>query len=52
MLEDHVKEALTFDDLLLVPAESAIMPRDVETTTFLTGRIALNIPIVSAAWIR
>ena len=49
MLEDHVKEALTFDDLLLVPAESAIMPRDVETTTFLTGRIALNIPIVSAA---
>ena len=49
MLEDHVREALTFDDLLLVPAESAIMPRDVETTTFLTGRIALNIPIVSAA---
>ena len=49
MLEDHVKEALTFDDLLLVPAESAIMPRDVETTAFLTGRIALNIPIVSAA---
>ena len=49
MLEDHVKEALTFDDLLLVPAESAIMPRDVETATFLTGRIALNIPIVSAA---
>lgn len=49
MLEDHVKDALTFDDLLLVPAESAIMPRDVETTTFLTGRIALNIPIVSAA---
>ncbi len=49
MLEDHVKEALTFDDLLLVPAESAIMPRDVETTTLLTGKIALNIPIVSAA---
>lgn len=49
MLEDHVKEALTFDDLLLMPAESAIMPRDVETATFLTGRIALNIPIVSAA---
>ena len=49
MLEDHVKEALTFDDLLLVPAESAIMPRDVETSTFLTNNITLNIPIVSAA---
>ena len=49
MLEDHVKEALTFDDLLLVPAESAILPRDVETSTFLTRHIPLNIPIVSAA---
>ena len=49
MLEDHVKEALTFDDLLLVPAESAILPRDVETSTFLTKNIPLNIPIVSAA---
>jgi IMP dehydrogenase len=49
MLEDHVKEALTFDDLLLVPAESAILPRDVETSTFLTNNIPLNIPIVSAA---
>ena len=49
MLDDHVKEALTFDDLLLVPAESAIMPRDVETSTFLTNNITLNIPIVSAA---
>ncbi|MCX5840784.1 MAG: IMP dehydrogenase, partial [Deltaproteobacteria bacterium] len=49
MLEDHVKEALTFDDLLLVPAESAILPRDVETSTFLTSNITLNIPIVSAA---
>ena len=49
MLEDHVKEALTFDDLLLVPAESAILPRDVETSTFLTNHIPLNIPIVSAA---
>lgn len=49
MLEDHVKEALTFDDLLLVPAESTILPRDVETSTFLTQHIPLNIPIVSAA---
>ncbi len=49
MLEDNVKEALTFDDLLLVPAASAVMPRDVETSTLLTKNIPLNIPIVSAA---
>jgi IMP dehydrogenase len=49
MLEDYVKEALTFDDLLLVPAASAVMPRDVETSTLLTKNIPLNIPIVSAA---
>ena len=49
MLEDHVKEALTFDDLLLVPAESSVLPRDVETSTLLTRNITLNIPIVSAA---
>jgi len=49
MLEDHVKEALTFDDLLLVPAASAVLPRDVETSTMLTKNIHLNIPIVSAA---
>jgi IMP dehydrogenase len=49
MLEDHVKEALTFDDLLLVPAESAVLPRDVETSTLLTRNITLNIPIISAA---
>lgn len=49
MLEDHVTESLTFDDLLLVPAESNILPRDVDTTTLLTNNISLNIPIVSAA---
>ena len=49
MLEDKVKEALTFDDLLLVPAESAVMPRDVDTSTLLTKNITLNIPIISAA---
>ena len=41
MLEDHVKEALTFDDLLLVPAASAVLPRDVETSTLLTKNIPL-----------
>jgi IMP dehydrogenase len=49
MLDDVVKESLTFDDLLLVPAASNILPRDVDTTTLLTQNIALNIPIVSAA---
>lgn len=49
MLDDHVKEALTFDDLLLVPAASAVMPRDVEPSTLLTKNIQLNIPIISAA---
>jgi len=49
MLEDHVKEALTFDDLLLVPSESTVMPRDVETSTLLTNNITLNIPIISSA---
>ncbi len=49
MLDDIVKDALTFDDLLLLPAESNILPRDVDTTTLLTKKIILNIPIVSAA---
>jgi len=49
MLDDHVAESLTFDDLLLVPAESDILPRDVDTSTLLTSNIALNIPIISSA---
>jgi IMP dehydrogenase len=49
MLDDIIKESLTFDDLLLVPAASNILPRDVNTSTLLTKNISLNIPIVSAA---
>jgi IMP dehydrogenase len=49
MLDDHIVEALTFDDLLLVPAESDILPRDVDTSSLLTNNISLNIPIISAA---
>ena len=49
MLDDVVRDALTFDDLLLLPAESDVLPRDVNTSTFLTRNIQLNIPIVSAA---
>jgi IMP dehydrogenase len=42
-------EGLTFDDVLLVPAESDVLPNDVSTVTRLTPAISLNIPIVSAA---
>jgi IMP dehydrogenase len=43
------KEGLTFDDVLLVPAESRVLPNDVSTATRLTRSISLEIPIVSAA---
>jgi len=43
------KEGLTFDDVLLVPAESSVLPSEVSTATRLTPRIELAIPIVSAA---
>jgi IMP dehydrogenase len=43
------KEGLTFDDVLLLPAESHVLPNDVSTVTPLTPDISLNIPIVSAA---
>ena len=42
-------EALTYDDVLLVPAYSEILPREADTSTQLTRNIRLNIPIVSAA---
>jgi IMP dehydrogenase len=44
-----IKKALTFDDVLLVPAYSRILPRDTQLTTQLTRGIQLNIPLVSAA---
>jgi IMP dehydrogenase len=44
-----VRKALTFDDVLLVPAHSLVVPRDVSLKTRLTGSIALNIPLVAAA---
>jgi IMP dehydrogenase len=49
MMDQEIKMALTFDDLLLVPAESTILPKDVDTRTSLTNNIIMNIPIVSAA---
>jgi IMP dehydrogenase len=43
------REGLTFDDVLLRPAKSTVVPRDVDVRTHLTKRIELNIPLVSAA---
>ena len=47
--ERFVGEGLTFDDVLLVPAESNVLPPDVDLSTHLTRNIKLNIPIMSAA---
>ncbi|HYE51699.1 MAG TPA: IMP dehydrogenase, partial [Azospirillaceae bacterium] len=44
-----IREALTFDDVLLVPAESGVMPAEVDTRTRLTKSIELGIPLLSAA---
>lgn len=44
-----IQDALTFDDVLLLPAESSVLPRDVDLKTKLTRDITLNIPLLSAA---
>src|SRR5690606_32278079 len=44
-----VQEALTFDDVLLLPAHSTVLPKEVSLRTQLTRKISLNIPLVSAA---
>jgi len=49
MLDDKLPIGLTFDDVLLLPAKSDVLPRDVDISTKLTRNIALNIPIISAA---
>ena len=47
--EKFGKQGLTFDDVLLIPAESDVLPADVDLRTRLTKRITLNIPLMSAA---
>ena len=42
------KEGLTFDDVLLIPAESNVLPKDVSLKVNLTDKIKLNIPLISA----
>ncbi|MFB3920099.1 MAG: IMP dehydrogenase [Terriglobia bacterium] len=49
MLDGPIPEGLTFDDVLLLPAKSAVLPAQVDTRTKFTRNISLNIPIVSAA---
>jgi IMP dehydrogenase len=49
MVQSILEEGLTFDDILLVPAYSEVLPKDVDVHTRLTRRISLNIPIISAA---
>jgi IMP dehydrogenase len=49
MIQDVLTEGLTFDDVLLEPAHSEVLPAEVDTRTCLTRQIGLNIPIVSAA---
>ncbi len=49
MTEYDIPEGLTFDDLLLVPARSEVLPGDVDVSTYLTNSIRLNVPVISAA---
>jgi len=46
---DDLREGLTFDDVLLVPAASEILPKDTDVATQLSRSIRLNIPLLSAA---
>ena len=49
MIDGPIPDGLTFDDVLLLPGRSSVIPADVDTRTCLTRKIALNIPVVSAA---
>ena len=45
-----IGEGITFDDVLLVPAYSKVIPNQVDVATYLTKKIKLNIPMMSAGW--
>ncbi|MCC6585666.1 MAG: IMP dehydrogenase [Bryobacterales bacterium] len=49
MIPENIPEGLTFDDVLLVPARSEVLPSDADTRTLFTRKIPLNIPITSSA---
>ena len=48
-MEGPIQEGLTFDDVLLVPGKSAVLPAEVDTQTHFTRKLKLNVPLVSAA---
>ncbi|MBI3600947.1 MAG: IMP dehydrogenase [Nitrospinae bacterium] len=48
MLNSDIKECLTFDDVLLLPARSSVLPKDADISSYLTKKIKLNCPLVSA----
>src|SRR5579864_8236686 len=49
MIEGSLPEGLTFDDVLLLPGRSAVLPTEVDTRTMFTRKLELNIPLASAA---
>ncbi|NUP10414.1 MAG: IMP dehydrogenase, partial [Polyangiaceae bacterium] len=49
MLDSDLRECLTFDDVLLAPAYSEVLPHEVDVRTRLTRRLTLNLPLLSAA---
>ena len=49
MAKNVIKKVLTFDDVLLVPQKSSVLPKEVNCSTKLTKNITLNIPLMSAA---
>jgi len=49
MIDGPIQEGLTFDDVLLVPGRSAVLPSEVETQTNFTRKLKINVPLVSAA---
>lgn len=49
MLDDQTRMGLTFDDVVLVPSKSSVLPNEVDTRTSVTASVPLNIPIISAA---
>ena len=49
MLNEFIEEALTFDDVLLLPQKSEVLPHEVDVSSYITPKIKVNIPLVSAA---
>src|SRR5919109_2747583 len=49
MLKGRLRDGLTFDDVLLIPAKSEVLPSHVDVSTFLTPHVRMSIPLVSAA---